>query len=1484
MANLVNTLLKNRKLQSVITKAKTTNAAIPKVEDPTLQTWIKAIDSNLKEAAKKAVTKGDLINLGLAGVKNGNLEGLIPKPEQVDLTVPAAVANLQANGAYSTVTLDWETPPNANFGYNAVYRSEINDFGAAIQIGSTLGDVYTDYIGNAAKVYYWVRTISKYDVEGEISPSVYAETSINIEYYLDQLKGKISKNQFTQSLKEEIARIDLNAKAITQEALERANVILREREAWADAIKKEISERTQALSDYTADLIGRINEEREARKAEIFNETQARSDAILTEHNAWRDAIKKEISERTQALSDYAASIVTRFNEEREAWSRAVAAEAKQRTDAIGATVDDYIIRFTDEREAWQNAILQESKITSNRIQQTLDDVNEQLANETNLREQQIQSEAEARQGAITQEAADRAKEIAQEVQNRQLEITAEALARIEGDKVVDKKIEVLSSSFADNDKEIRGLIVTEAETRANETGVISTKLDGVYAQVNPSMAGGSELAGDEAELSGVWTETSARIEGDLVLSDRITAVQAVVMQNDQTIKALITEEQQARVTADSALATQFNAISAEVMQNDKTIKALITEEQTTRANADSALAKQVDTIQAQANQNTVAITTEQKLRADADSALATEIKTLTAQTDDVLSMITTEMEVRSDAINALSREMTFISAGVGEQFDTKTIYFFDDGADNWTCEQGEPIVENGYIRAADSTTPNYLISPGQSGAIDGSTYPHLRTRIQKVGTPLWSGQILYGDNFNQSFILNEPIWDADNIGLLQANVAWEGEITQIKVKFLDHQDQDNYYFIDWIAIGRPSPSASYSALMEEQTARTEADRANAESIRSLTATIKNNDTDYKALIAEEQRVRAEKDGVLAESISTLSADFTKDLKAAITTEQKARADDKEALAEQISGVQAKFTEDLGAAILSEQNARADDKEAVAKQFESIQAQFTEDLGAAVKVEQDARADDKEALAKQINSIQAKFTEDLNAAITLEQKARADDKESIAEQFESIDAQFGEVDAAIVAEQKARADETGALATKLDGVYAQVNPSMAGDESGLAGDEGIIAGVWTETSARIEGDIASAERIDALKSEVNLNDQKVTALITEESRTRAANNDAFANRFNAVDAKIELEGQTVRGLISSESEARATDKEALAKQINSVQAKFTEDLNAAITLEQKARADDKESIAEQFESVDAQFGEVDAAIVAEQKARADDKEALAEQISGVQAKFTEDLGAAITTEQKARADDKEAVAKQIDSVQANFAEDLNAAITTEQNARANDYETLTEKIDTFYSEYEENSATIQNKIGTFADSTKSIAEHIETLQSDLGENSIKLQQTSKVVDGLTAEWKVKVDQNGSVSGITFGVDGDESAFTVMTNRFSVISPEGVISVPFNIDKDGKTFINDALIPNASITSAKIKDLSADKITSGNIAAERMKANIVAAVEGQFTSLSALTAKIGHLRTATSGARTEIKDNLIEVYDSDDKLRVRLGVW
>ncbi len=70
---------------------------------------------------------------------------------------------------------------------------------------------------------------------------------------------------------------------------------------------------------------------------------------------------------------------------------------------------------------------------------------------------------------------------------------------------------------------------------------------------------------------------------------------------------------------------------------------------------------------------------------------------------------------------------------------------------------------------------------------------------------------------------------------------------------------------------------------------------------------------------------------------------------------------------------------------------------------------------------------------------------------------------------------------------------------------------------------------------------------------------------------------------------------------------------------------------------------------------------------------------------------------------------------------------------------------------------------------------------------------------------------------------------------------------------------------------------------AGKIAANAVSANEIAANAVTAGKMSVSSLSAITATIGTLRTAATGARTEIKDNLIEVYDAN-RVRVRIGIW
>ena len=88
-----------------------------------------------------------------------------------------------------------------------------------------------------------------------------------------------------------------------------------------------------------------------------------------------------------------------------------------------------------------------------------------------------------------------------------------------------------------------------------------------------------------------------------------------------------------------------------------------------------------------------------------------------------------------------------------------------------------------------------------------------------------------------------------------------------------------------------------------------------------------------------------------------------------------------------------------------------------------------------------------------------------------------------------------------------------------------------------------------------------------------------------------------------------------------------------------------------------------------------------------------------------------------------------------------------------------------------------------------------------------------------------------------------------------------------------------------LSPTTTTIAGKYLHVTGETVFDNNVIVSRMlAAKAITADKLAVTSLSAITANIGTLRTKTSGARTEIKDNLIEVYDSNNMLRVRMGVW
>jgi hypothetical protein len=239
--------------------------------------------------------------------------------------------------------------------------------------------------------------------------------------------------------------------------------------------------------------------------------------------------------------------------------------------------------------------------------------------------------------------------------------------------------------------------------------------------------------------------------------------------------------------------------------------------------------------------------------------------------------------------------------------------------------------------------------------------------------------------------------------------------------------------------------------------------------------------------------------------------------------------------------------------------------------------------------------------------------------------------------------------------------------------------------------------------------------------------------------------------------------------------------------------------------------------------------------------------------------------------------------------------------------------------------------------------------HIEWIK--IGANTktlnaaLQTQQTS--VDGVEANYTVKIDNNGSIAGFglastTSDAGNVTSEFIVAADKFALMpstdsaiadwttgsdysvgdqvkqggnfwichsnhtpystrkpdgengplywnqtdkTPFSVLTSPQNVTVGTETvtidpgvYIDAAYIKDASITAAKVGQLDANAITTGEFSADRIDGGTIDTSTINITGTSAAGINI---KSANSGARTEYRSKSIRVYDGS-RLRVHIG--
>jgi predicted phage tail protein len=180
---------------------------------------------------------------------------------------------------------------------------------------------------------------------------------------------------------------------------------------------------------------------------------------------------------------------------------------------------------------------------------------------------------------------------------------------------------------------------------------------------------------------------------------------------------------------------------------------------------------------------------------------------------------------------------------------------------------------------------------------------------------------------------------------------------------------------------------------------------------------------------------------------------------------------------------------------------------------------------------------------------------------------------------------------------------------------------------------------------------------------------------------------------------------------------------------------------------------------------------------------------------------------------------------------------------------------------------------------TLADFTQASATKINSLTVTVNGQTAAITQTANAVadinGNISAMYNIKVGvaANGQyyAAGMGIGVEntpsGMQSQVIFLADRFAVTTQAGsTVALPFVI-QNGQTFIRDTFIQDGTISNAKIGNyIQSNNYVAGSAGWKLDKG-------GTF-----------EINGVAGGGRMLISSTLIRIYDSNNVLRVRMGLW
>ena len=229
---------------------------------------------------------------------------------------------------------------------------------------------------------------------------------------------------------------------------------------------------------------------------------------------------------------------------------------------------------------------------------------------------------------------------------------------------------------------------------------------------------------------------------------------------------------------------------------------------------------------------------------------------------------------------------------------------------------------------------------------------------------------------------------------------------------------------------------------------------------------------------------------------------------------------------------------------------------------------------------------------------------------------------------------------------------------------------------------------------------------------------------------------------------------------------------------------------------------------------------------------------------------------------------------------------LDDTITQSVNNRLTGVESkITQLDDTITQNVNNKIAGVESRITQLSDTVNiTIDNKIKGLSTQMTQlEGAIYQRVTKNVDGKIDALSSRIVQTESAiyQNVDNKLEGVNSKFTQLSDNINFRVTRQLDGKADKANLIGQ--IN--LSPESIKIGGKFVHVTGDTLFDDNVIVNKMlSAKAVTADKLDVNELSAITANIGLLRTASSGARTEISNNLIQVFDSNGRLRVRMGVW